>query len=264
MNLRPILTLAMLTVGLHLAGPAAQASEIVARGSDSTIQLMRTLAEAFKADSGIVVRIEGGGSSKGAKACLAGDVPLAFLSRALHPDEKAAGLQGVPYAFDGVAVIVSSANPVVNLGSAELKSLFAGETANWPDGKPVVLIDRNHNSGTRDGFIDAVMGTTAMSSKAMVKHDAMIESTVEKTPTAIGYTSAGAVGTGVKVLTIDGVAPSAETIRNKTYPLARSLTLATKGPPTAEVKAFIDFALSEQGQSLISAAGGFVRLQAEK
>ena len=263
MMTRPTLTVAMLTLGLCLSGHHAQASEFIARGSDSTIQLMRTLADAYKTQGGAHVRIEGGGSSKGAKDCLAGEIPLAFLSRALNQEENDAGLKGVSYAFDGVVVIVSTANPVVNLTTDELKSFFAGETAQWPDGKPVVLIDRNHNSGTRDVFIDAVMGKTAVSPKAMVKHDALIESTVEKTPTAIGYTSGGAVGTGVKHLTINGVAPSAETIRQKTYPLARSLTLATKGEPTAEVKAFIDYVLSEQGQTVVATAGGYVRMQAK-
>lgn len=100
----------------------ATAGEITARGSDSTFDLMKALAAAYQQNTGNTVKVEGGGSSVGAKACLAGEVPLAFLSREVKDDEKAAGLVGVPYALDGVAVVVHKDNPVTGLTAVEAKT----------------------------------------------------------------------------------------------------------------------------------------------
>ena len=70
----------------------------------------------------------------------------------------------------------------------------------------------------------------------------------------MGYTSlAEAEGSAVKILSVNGVKPSADTLRNKSYPITRTPTLATKGEATGDVKAFIDFVLSDKGQAIVKA-----------
>jgi len=89
----------------------AFAGGFVTRVSDSTLVLVKALVEAYQKKTGIVMQIEGGGSSKGAKDCLAGKVDLAFMLRGLKDKGVSAGLVAVPHAIDGVAIIVNNANP---------------------------------------------------------------------------------------------------------------------------------------------------------
>ena len=238
-------------------GSLSSQAAITARGSDSTIAIVKALAAAFQQKSGTAVQVDGGGSGAGAKAAIAGEVQLAFLSRALDAKELEGGLVGVAYAVDAVAVIVHKENPVANLSLAELKNYFTGATANWPDGRPVVLYNRNTDSGTREIFQDKVLGKgVAFSPTAAVKHDGVLLGSVAKIPATLAYDGFGhADPKVVKLVSVNGVAPSPETIRSSAYPLTRTPTLATKGEAAGEVKAFIDFTLSPEGQAVVAANG---------
>jgi phosphate transport system substrate-binding protein len=61
--------------------------------------------------------------------------------------------------------------------------------------------------------------------------------------------------TQIKVLTVNGVKPSAATLKDKTYPIGRTPTLATKGEAAGEEKAFVDFVLSAKGQAVVAKEG---------
>lgn len=228
------------------------ASDFTARGSDSTLGLMKALADAYKASSGINVNLEGGGSGKGIKAVQNSEVALAFSSRELKEAEISAGLVGTPYALDGLAIIVNKENPVTSLKIAELADFFSGRNATWSDGKAVALLDRNADSGTRELFVQNVMKDAKVSDKAMIKHDGVLQGTIAKLAGAIGYTSFCDVHESVKVVAVESVVPSNETISNKTYPLVRVLTLVTKGAPTSDVKNFVDFVGSDKGKAIIT------------
>ncbi|MFZ5452819.1 MAG: phosphate ABC transporter substrate-binding protein [Thermodesulfobacteriota bacterium] len=239
-------------------GSPAWAAEIVARGSDSTIEAVKALTAAFKAKGGAEIKVEGGGSSKGAKDCLAGQVPLAFLSRGLKDKETKAGLVGVPYAIDGVAIIVNKANPIDNLSLEQLKAIYTGKMKQWPDGKPIVAFNRNPDSGTREVFQEKVLGKEKFAPNIPIKHDQALAPTISKVVTAMGYTSAGHAEREtnlIKVVKVNGVEPTSANLRNKSYPLVRVPHFATKGQPTGDIKAFIDFAVSEEGQKVLQKVG---------
>jgi phosphate transport system substrate-binding protein len=244
----PILGLALL--GLCQSSANAQ---LTARGSDSTLHVLKALAAGFEKETGKSLKLEGGGSGAGAKAVLAGEVQIAFLSRALSASEKEAGLVGIAYAVDGVAVIAHRDNPQADLTVADLKDLFTGTAATWKDGKPAVLFNRNSDSGTREVFQEVVLGKEGkFSDKAAVKHDGLLVSSVAKIPSALAYLSLAEVDeTVVKVLSVNGIKPSPESLRNKTYPISRTPTLATKGEPSGDGKAFIDFVLGPKGQAIV-------------
>ena len=240
----------ILISGLGLSVGQAQ---LTARGSDSTLHVVKALAAAFEKETGKSVKLEGGGSGAGAKAAISGEVQLAFLSRALTEEEKEAGLVGAPYAYDGVAVIVHRENPQADITVAELKALYTGKATQWKDGHPIVLYNRNTDSGTRQVFQELVLGPNGVfTNSAKIKHDAILVDTVSKVRSSLAYTSvAEADEAVVKVLSINGIRPSAKTLRDKTYPLSRTPTLATKGLPSGDAKAFIDFALGPRGQSVV-------------
>ena len=231
-------------------------ADLNARGSDSTMHVLKALAAAYQADTGKTINLQGGGSGAGAKSLETGEVTLAFLSRELNDAEKAAGLVGEQYALDGVAIIVHKDNPTANVSLAELKDLFTGKTTAWSDGKPVVPFNRNTDSGTREVFQGVVLGKDAFSPTAAVKHDGVLVSSVSKIPSAVAYASlAEADETQIKILTVNGIKPSASTLKDKTYPIGRTPTLATKGAATGEEKAFIDYVLSVKGQAVVAKEG---------
>jgi phosphate transport system substrate-binding protein len=235
--------------------PFAQAA-IKARGSDSTLHVVKALAAAFEAETGKKLALEGGGSGAGAKALAAGEISLAFLSRELTDAEKASGLSGHAYAKDGVAVIVHKDNAVAGLTVAELKEIFTGKTGAWADGKSVVAFNRNTDSGTREVFQERVLGKEAFSPKVAVKHDGVLIGSVEKIPAAVAYTSLGEVDPGkVRVVPVAGVAPSTATLKDGSYPIARTPTLATKGAAAGDEKEFVDFVLGPKGQAIVAKQG---------
>ena len=239
-----------LLLGCSLSTAHAQ---ITACGSDSTLHVVKALAAAFEKETGKAIHLEGGGSGAGAKAAIAGQVQFAFLSRALTDQEKEAGLVGVPYALDGIAVIVHKENPRDDITVAELRKLYTGEAARWEDGRPVVLFNRNTDSGTRQVFQELVLGEAGrFTPKAAVKHDALLVRSVSRIPSSLAYTSVAEADQGlVKVLSINGIRPTPENLRDRLYPLSRMPTLATKGPPSGDVKAFLDFVLGANGQGVV-------------
>ena len=239
--------------GLVVLSLSTAHAQITARGSDSTLHVVKALAEGFEKETGKSMKIEGGGSGAGAKAALAGEVQLAFLSRELNATEKSGGLVGVVYAIDGVVVIVNKANPATDISLADLKALFSGATETLKD-KPVALFNRNADSGTREVFQEIVLGKeTKFTDKAALKHDGIIVKSVAKIPSALAYTSLAEVDDSVTILTVNGIKPTPDTLRNKTYPITRTPTLATKGEAVGDVKAFIDFAVGPKGQAIVEA-----------
>jgi phosphate transport system substrate-binding protein len=231
-------------------------AEITARGSDSTIHVVKALAAAFEADTGKHITLEGGGSGAGVKALGAAEVTLAFLSRTLNADETASGLVGYSYAKDGVVVIVHKDNPVKDLSMANLKDIFTGKTTEWPAGNAIAVFNRNADSGTREVFKDRVLGKDAFTENATVKHDGILLSTVARIPSAVAFTSLGEADANVvKVISVNGINPTVATLKDGSYPIARTPTLATKGEAAGDEKAFIDFALSPKGQAIVAKEG---------
>lgn len=142
-----------------------------------------------------------------------------------------------------------------------MRGFYSGEITNWKEvggsDAPIVCIGREAASGTRDGF-EEVTGT-----KDKCKYSQELTSTgdvvqtVSGNPNAIGYASVASVGDTVKMVSVEGVSPTTESIQDGKYKVQRNFVLVTK-KDTALSKAaqeFFDFATSEQADSLITEAG---------
>ena len=251
---------------IALISANATAGDIVARGSDSTSVVVKALAEAYKAKTGTEIKVEGGGSSKGAKDCIAGEVDLAFMSRKPTDDETKAGLAAIPYALDGVAVIVNKANPINDITLEQLKAIFTGNMKQWSDGKPILALIRPATSGTREVFEEKVLGKGVEFDPSLpIKHDKVGIDTVSKSPTAIAFTSVGEVAGNetIKIIAVDGIKPSPATLRDKSYSISRTPHFGTKGEAKPEIKPFLDFVVSNDGQKVVEKVG-FVPLNEVK
>ncbi len=243
---------------------AAAGGNISVVGSTSVTPLMEELTKAYQEKSGVTAEIQGVGSSAGIKAATDGTAQIGMSSRELKAEEKE-GLTETVIARDGIAVIVNPANSVANLTKEQVAGIFKGEITNWSEvggeDKQIVVISREDGSGTRSAFEEIVELTKKVGDKdvSALAVDAIIadsngavESNVSTKENAIGYMSLGSVKPDVKAISIDGVTPSADTVKDGTYGIARPFILMTKGEGDAQANALIDFILSDEGQAIVS------------
>lgn len=206
----------------------------------------------------IIINVQGGGSSAGARAALSGVAEVGMLSRELQGDEKA--LIPTIIADDAIALIVHPLNLSDSLDITEIKSIFAGEITNWSEvggkARKIHVVAREEGSGTRGAFDEIIMGATEVTPGAIVQDsNGAVREIIAGDPSAIGYLSLGVVDKRVKAVAIQGVLPSVSTVAENTYKLVRPMILATRENPGKEVRDFISFCLSEKAQGMLAQEG---------
>ena len=221
---------------------------------------MTALGEAFTAiNPKVAVEVQGGGSSTGVKNAKDGVSQIGNSSRALKTEEKSYGLTEYVIAIDGIAVVTNPANKVTNLTKAQLVSIFTGETTNWQAvggaDAPIVVILREAGSGTRDGFEELLAIKDKCKGTQEVNETGIVKSTVAGNANAIGYMSLGKVDATIKAVAVEGVVPTTATVTDKTYVLQRPFVCLTKGTETDQVKAFISYIFSKEGQTMVVKKG---------
>ena len=201
------------------------------------------------------------GSGSGIQAVQEGRCDIGLSSRDLKDEEAASGLTATVLAYDGIAVIVHPDNPVADLDVETIAKLYTGEIANWKDvggsDAPVVLIGREAGSGTRDGF-ESVTGTKDKCQyRQELTSTGNVITAVAQNPDAIGYASLASLDDSIRALTVGGVAPSEETVKDGSYAIQRPFVLVTKTDTKLSdaAQAFFDFATSADASALISKAG---------
>ena len=231
-------------------------------GSTSMEKVIGALSESFMANNAdTTVTYNPTGSGSGITAVQEGTCDIGLSSRALKDEEKAAGLKETVLAYDGIAIIVHPDNPVSDLSLEQIAKLYTGEITNWKDvggnDAQVVLIGREAASGTRDGF-ESITGTK---DKCQYRQELTstgdVITTVSQNPDAIGYASLAALKDNVKALTVGGVAPTEDTVKDGSYVIQRPFVLVTKTGETlsANAQKFFDFALSAEAAQYITSAG---------
>lgn len=230
-------------------------------GSTSMNKVIGALGEAFEADTGITVSYNATGSGAGIQAVLEGRCDIGLSSRRLKDEEKAKGLEETILAYDGIAIIVNSQNPVNGLDLETIAKIYTGEITNWKEvggnDRQIVLIGREAGSGTRDGF-ESITGTEGKCKyRQELTSTGDVITSVASNADAIGYASLASVKNTVKAVTVDGVVPSEETVKNGTYVVQRPFVLVTKkGVKLSEsAQKFFDYVTSEAANEIISSAG---------
>jgi phosphate transport system substrate-binding protein len=198
------------------------------------------------------------GSTAGINAVVDGTADVGMSSRELTADELAKGLKTYEIAIDGIAIIVNKDNPITNLSTAQVRDIYAGNITNWKqvDGNDaeIFVVTREPGSGTRGAFEELVMQKKAdITTNAITQGSTgSISAYVETSKNAIGYISYGSLKDNVKALQVDGVAPTTQTIKDKSYKVQRPFLFVTRGEPTGLAKAFIGYTLSPDGQAVLA------------
>ncbi|RLG25298.1 phosphate ABC transporter substrate-binding protein [Methanosarcinales archaeon] len=213
---------------------------------------------------GLKISVSGGGSGHGIKAVGSGEINIGAASRDIKSKEMEAypDLKAVGIGKDSVAIVVNPTNPIDGLTMDEASKIFAGEIKNWKEvggeDSKIRVITREDGSGTREVFEKYVLKPSEreISGEASVKpSNGEVRATVHTDGTSIGYLSLGYVDPSIKALKIDGVEATVENVLAGSYPIVRTLYLVTKGEPDKLESEFIDFVLSDRGQSVVEDMG---------
>jgi len=279
----PVLALlAIACSGPRDAAPGASAGAprvITDIGSDTMVNLALAWAEAYVAARPEVrLSVTGGGTGTGITALINGTADIANASREMKKEEfedaRGKGLEAIEHvvARDAIAVIVHKSNPISRLTIGQLSDIYAGKIANWRElggeDRPIVRLSRETNSGTHVFFLEAVVRRGEKGNKTLLSTDTLllpssegVTAEVVQNPNAIGYEGLGYVTEEMKVVAVskgdDGpfVMPSADTVDDGRYPIARDLYFYTRGEPQGPLGDYIRWVLGGDAQRIVRQLG---------
>ncbi len=245
-----------------LSSPSFSAdNKLSMTGSSTVAPLALEIAKRFESrNSGIRIDVQTGGSSRGIADARNGTADVGLVSRSLKADES--DLQGHAIALDGVAVILHKANPVSNLSNAQIVGIYTGAIQNWKEvgGKDqkITVVNKAEGRSTLELFAQYFgLKNSQIKAQVVIGDNQQGIKTVAGNPGAIGYVSIGSAefeienGVPLKMLSMDGVKPNTENVRNGSFPLSRPLLLVTKGVDTDLRKKFLSFAKSPAVYDLV-------------
>lgn len=266
---------------------------ILLNGSSTVYPIALAVAEEFmNLHPEVNIEVASTGSSNGIKAIMNGEADIANASR-LIKDSELETIRGngddvieMPVAYDGITVVIHPDNDWAEKMTVEqLKMIWQKDSQvqkwsdvdpSWPDEK-INLYGPGTASGTFEYFTEAINGEAKVSREDYVpsEDDNVLVQGVSSDKYALGYfgysyyiDNADRLK-AVAIKAADGneyVSPSLESINDGTYaPLSREIYMYPLKSvlDRPEVKAFIEFYMSEEGQDLVEAVG-YVRLPQEK
>jgi len=187
-----------------------------------------------------------------------GDATLASVGRSLTLEEKQQRLYYRIIGYDAVVVFVHEANPVTNLSKQQLKAIFAGRMSNWQevgwtDATIVcITLNRGEKRALMVEFQEHVMDDAPYrEDRKEVDQSPDVVAALRTEPYGIAILSPAFTSASIKTLAIDGFAPERQHVQSGAYLLSRPLLLISQAHPPTQVKQFIDFMLSPEGQEIV-------------
>jgi phosphate transport system substrate-binding protein len=235
---------------------------IVIGGSSETLEVIEAVAEAYDA-SGAEVEIEflppsqSSGGIEGVKADL---LDMGAVSR----DLSTADLENAQYiALVNTPLVIAVHETVTGIDSltaTDLQGIYDGTTTNWqalggPDAE-IVLLDVSEDENEKALLRNKVLGAELqITDQAIVfPEDDDLLGVAMTTPYSIAALplEAEVETANVRVLSLDGVAPTPDNVSTGTYSLVLALGIVVAETPPPTVQAFIDFMLSPEGQEILA------------
>lgn len=239
------------------AGNVKAMETITIAGDPCTVPLAEKLGEAFTKKTGTDVKVSSSGCMSGVFKVSNGEVNIGVSTQNMDPKALPAGTTNTIIAKAPIVMIVNKANPVNNLTLAQLKGILSGRIKNWKavGGKdieiknvmlqPCVMMTMSKQASAYGSDIKKLApekkGNPVTGSNRMVESDAA----------AIGQQLYGYESGNVKVVTIDGYLPDEKPFPGK-YGFYEDYNVVTNEAPATAVKAFVDFAMSPEGQAIVS------------
>lgn len=262
------LGLPVLAVGVWFAIPKAGPQRYLVTGSSTVHPVIQTVAERLhEADPDLVIDVETGGSSRGINDARNREANAGMASRELKPQEKE-GLDVYPLAYDGVAMIAHASNPIGDLTADQVRAIYVGQFQDWSElggtEGEIFVVNKAEGRATLEVFLGHFgLENPAIQADAVVGDNAQGVRMVSANPRGIGYVSVGEAisavqrGEPIKLLSLEGVQPTIESVANGTFPLRRTLYLFFPEAADAVGKKIVDYLRSPEGEKIIQ-ANGFV------
>ena len=258
-----------------MAAPASHAQDTTTKalrvnGAVMGSHEVQKWAEAFmQANPDIRIVVTGSSAGRGFTDLLEGNADVAMASRLISPDEqkKAASkglkLENKLIGYSGMAVMTSPKNPINELTLDQLRRIFTGEYTNWnqaggPDVPIRTLTRRIPESGGAVFFMQEVLHNQPYSATTVMADSwtAIVKVCTTANDLPIGIAPALAEKGAIKVLAIKqdentpAVVPSAETLKERSYPIINSIRLYWDSQSQDDrIKKFVDFCASKGLQS---------------
>ncbi len=245
---------------------------LVITGSTTVLPAVERCAEVFNLNQDeIGVQVSSGGSGRGIQDVASGLADIGMASREVKESElRQFGDRFTEHliGYDAIAVVVSKEvydAGVTGLTSEEVSDIYSGKSDNWkavggPD-ELILPVARVPGSGTGDTFNEMIMGSSRAETEGVevnAMENAEIKTLIVQSDKAIGYLGIGYAKTGdLAAVALDGVSPSAENVKDRTYKLSRPLYLYTWNGTSDTEAEFIDFVLGPRGQSIMEEEGFF-------
>lgn len=248
-----------------LAAPAHTAARDSLRvaGTGAALTLLRLLAEAYREAGGEAALeiLPSLGSSGGLRALQGRVIQIAVSGRPLSAAEVAAGLRATAFARTALSFATREGGRFGDVTRADAASFFSGEQPSWPDGGPVRVVRRPPTEADWAALARlgpemerAVQLALRRPGLLVAGSDGENAEMIEGVPGSFGLLAQGqarAEGRRVRLLTLDGQAPTLAGLRAGTWPIARSFALVTPEQPHPEAVGFLDFARSEAAAGLM-------------
>ncbi|MBI1390620.1 MAG: phosphate ABC transporter substrate-binding protein [bacterium] len=241
---------------------SAVTGKLVLAGSSTVAPLAQEIGQRFEQEHpNVRVDVQTGGSSRGISDARSGLADIGMASRALKEDER--DLTAHTIALDGICVILHADNPVESLSDDQVRAIYRGQLTNWNEvggqDAPITVVNKAEGRSTLELFLHYYgMESTEVEASVVIGDNEQGIKTVSTNPASIGYVSIGAAefaaedGVSIKLLPMDGVAPTTQNVRNGSFPLSRPLNLITQGDVDGLSRTFIDYAQSSEVNDLIT------------
>ncbi|MBQ8541146.1 MAG: substrate-binding domain-containing protein [Clostridia bacterium] len=204
-----------------------------------------------------------------------GKVDVIFASEISEEDkayakEKGVELNIIPATSSAFVFIVNTDNPVNGLTFEEIQKIYTGEITSWSEvggnDAPIIPYQRPTGSGSQTAMLSLVMKDKKMITPQTIQVrgemgeliDAVAE--YDNAENAIGYSYFYYVNTmykrdTIKMLSIDGVKPSIDTIKSGKYPIYTNGFIVTRSDADKNTQKWVEAVLSERGSKIIENAG---------
>lgn len=177
-----------------------------------------------------------------------------------------------PVVSEGFVFMTNEENPVSDLTAEQIVAIYSGEITNWSEvgGADVDILayQREENSGSQSGMLALVMKDTPLvdpiTELQIIGMEGLVEviSNYDNSESAIGYSyyyyvSNMVVRPGIRLIAVDGVTPSPETIKSGEYPYTTAYyaVIRKDEPDDSPARKLLDWTLSENGQAAAEEAG---------
>jgi len=223
------------------------------------------LARDYEKETGVKVLVLGGGSIRGLADLQEGRMDFAASCRSKNPEDPA-DFEYITASWDALVFIVHKSNPLDSITPSQIKDIYDGKINNWKQlGGPDLNLISVITTTKGFGGVGEALSKYILNNRLPLPQK---NSTMQASSTTIweqiveemreGFASDGfgsARKRNVKMLKVNGVAPTRENIISGRYPYRRPLFIVIRKDAKPETRKFVEFALSKKGQKLISSYG---------